>query len=404
MKTDYDVIIVGGGPAGSTCAIYLSKYGYDVLLVDKTKFPRDKACGDGISGKSQSILKELGLFDGLAKIEHKKCDGAIFYSPDGIKIELNRSVGFTSKRAVYDNFLFESARKFATALEGFNITGLIFENNQVVGIKGMDADTKQEMTFKAKVVVGADGANSVVANKNGLNKFESKHRASALRIYYKNVKDLSTKFEVFFFDTMMPGYFWIFPLENNMANVGSGMLVSEMQKRKISLQDMTLKEIQNNPILAERFKDAELVEGSIKGWNLPFGSFHRKLYGNGFVLLGDAGSLIDPFTGEGIGNAMYSAKVAAQVIDEAIKANDYSERILKKYDKLLWKEIGKELKTSYMLQVIGTALLKFKWLRRFLFKKAAKKQSLINAVSAAFLYGDDAKKPSPWTLLKDLIF
>mgnify|MGYP001596390103 CR=1 FL=1 len=101
-----------------------------------------------------------------------------------------------------------------------------------------------------------------------------------------------------------------------------GMSTDVIQKRKANLQELMLNEIKTNPLLTERFKDAQMVEGSLRGWNLPFGSIRRKMYGNGFVLLGDAASLIDPFTGEGIGNGMLSAKVASIVINEAFKKNE----------------------------------------------------------------------------------
>ena len=405
IKHDYDVVIVGAGPAGSTCAIILGRMGYNVLLVDKARFPRDKACGDGVSGKSVAMLKELGLLNQISSIENLKCNGALVYLTTDIKIELTSvaATGYTSKRIIYDNFLFENAKELVDTLEEFTVTDLILEDSKIAGIKGLDSATKKEMEFSTKVVVGADGANSVVANKMGLNKFEPRHRASALRVYYKNLSGISNKLEIYFFDNIMPGYFWIFPLDNNMANVGLGMLVNDMQKNKISLQELMFKEIEANPILREKFRDAQMIEGSLRGWNLPFGSTHRKIYGNGFVLLGDAASLIDPFTGEGIGNAMLSAKVAAQVIDEAFRKGDLSENSFKKYDALLWREIGKELKSSYTLQRIGTFLVKFKWLRNFMFKKAAKKPHLIQAVSASLVYEENQKKASPLKLLKDFI-
>ena len=408
MKENYDVIIVGAGPAGSSCASFLGKYGYDVLLVDKAKFPRDKACGDGISGKSVAMLKELGLLDEILTIEHLKSNGAFVYLSNEIKVELGSvaTPGYDSKRIVYDNFLFENAKKTSDTLEEFVVTNLLFEDIKVSGIKGIDSESKEERTFRAKIVVGADGANSVVASKLKIDKFEPKHRASALRVYYKNIKNLSDKSELYFFDGITPGYFWIFPLDKNMANVGLGMLVNDMQKKKVSLQELMLNELKTNPLLADRFKDAEIVEGSLRGWNLPLGSIRRKIYGNGFVLLGDAASLIDPFTGEGIGNAMLSGKLAAQVIDDALKKGDYSETTLALYDKLLWKEIGNELKTSYTLQVVGNFLVRFKWLRNLLFKRAAKKPALTNAIAASFVYGEnsDKHKTSPFKLLKEFIF
>ena len=86
---------------------------------------------------------------------------------------------------------------------------------------------------------------------------------------------------------------------------------------------------------------------------MPLGSFHRKAHGNGWILLGDAAALIDPFSGEGVGNAMVSARMAGKVLEQAFKANDFSETFLKQYEEDVWKELGPELKTSYQLQRMG---------------------------------------------------
>jgi flavin-dependent dehydrogenase len=163
---------------------------------------------------------------------------------------------------------------------------------------------------------------------------------------------MSDRIEIHLIKTLLPGYFWIFPLPNGEANVGLGMVKRDMQKKKIDLRKAIIKEIEENPLFKERFAGAELI-GSIVGWNLPIASYHRKCYGNGFMLLGDAASLIDPLSGEGVGNAMISGKLAAQVAAEALESKDYSENFLQKYDKMLWDEIGDEIKTSYRVQRLG---------------------------------------------------
>jgi len=173
----------------------------------------------------------------------------------------------------------------------------------------------------------------------------------ALRQYFKNVKGMTTQLEIHYVKEAQPGYFWIFPLEDGNANVGIGMLHDVIKSNKIDLKEL-LKNTLAGETFKDRFKDAEPTEQP-KGWNLPVASKHRKNYGKGFMLLGDAAGLIDPFTGEGIGNALYSAKYAVEIAEKAIKTNNYSEEILKEYDDKLWKRLGSEFAVSTKLQKVG---------------------------------------------------
>ncbi|QQR92906.1 MAG: NAD(P)/FAD-dependent oxidoreductase [Candidatus Iainarchaeum archaeon] len=393
----YDVIIVGGGPGGSTSAMFLAKKGYKVLVLEKQKYPRDKICGDAISGKSVGMLKELGIEKDIEKIDHAKVYGLVFSSPEGKTLEIPFPVkdgegntkprGYVVRRIVMDNFLFQHAKKVADTREQFEVKDLLFdEQGKVIGVKGVDLNTKEEHSFHSKFVIGADGSYSVVANKVNAEKVPEDHLCEATRVYYKNVAGITPNIEIHFVDSVMPGYFWIFPLENGMANVGLGMVRSDRQKKGVNLVKETEKVIMEHPLFKERFKDAEKLT-DIKGWTLPFGSFKRKLHGPGYFLVGDAASLVDPFSGEGVGNAMTSAKFVSEVIDEAVKANDFSEAKLAQYDERLWKEIGPEMQTSYMLQKIG----RHKWLLNLVVGKAVKSKEIRDTISG-MLVNEEARK------------
>jgi flavin-dependent dehydrogenase len=184
----------------------------------------------------------------------------------------------------------------------------------------------------------------------------------------------------------MPGYFWIFPVNENEANVGVGMVMQEMKNRSINLQEAMFKAIQEDRLFCDRFKDAELL-GEVRGWNLPLGSTRRQIHGNGFMLVGDAAGLIDPFSGEGIGNAMVSGKFAAETLAQAFKANDFSKQFLQRYPDRLWAEIWPELKTSYDMQRLG----KFKFLLNFFMSKAAKSPRVRDMISGS-ITNEEAKK------------
>jgi geranylgeranyl reductase family protein len=402
MQNSFDVIVVGAGPGGSTTASYLARSSKSVLLIDKAKFPRDKTCGDALSGKSMKVLRELGLVDEIKKLPHAKIYGVTFSSPSGHVVSIpflnsdpsrDEGVGYCMRRIHTDNMFFNCAKRLgAKVLEQFQVQSLIFENNKVIGVKGLDLNTKEQKEFYAKVVVGADGVNSTVAREvlGEEAKLDPNHSCDAIRCYYSGIKNLTNNIEIHFINSIQPGYFWIFPVEDSIANVGLGLLSSDLNKKiqteKKSLISLFNDVIKNEPVLKDRFLDAKPL-GPITGWRLPFGSKRRKIAGNGWLLVGDAASLVDPFSGEGVGNATTSGKFAAQTIIEAFGINDFSYNTLSKYEKLVWGELGAELQTSYSMQKIG----RFKFLLDRIIYKAATDPKIKEFISNS-LASEETKK------------
>lgn len=368
---NFDVIVVGGGPGGSTAAAFLAqKYNKKVLLLEKEQFPRDKPCGDAISGKSMSVLSDLGIKNKVESTNPFMTHGVILSSPNGTVLDIpfkskdpNRSsYGYVCKRFVYDNILFQYAKSLSnvTTIEKFHVNDLIFDGNQLIGVKGKDIASGKEREFHAKVVVGADGANGFVANKLGVGGLNERHSVVSIRAYYDGVEGMKPAIEIHFVDSLIPGYFWIFPVSKTEANIGVGMITADMKKKRVNLQKAMFDIIENNKLLAPRFKNAKMVS-EIKGWNLPLGSKIRKCSGNGYLLIGDAASLIDPFSGEGIGNAMYSGRLAARIINNAFENNDFTEATLGEYEKKLHEELDYELGISYKLQKLGQHKFLLNW-------------------------------------------
>jgi len=390
----FDVIVVGSGPSGSVAAMYLAReLGKErVLVVDKASFPRDKICGDAQGRKAAAIMKELGIYEGYVQLPGQKIYGITLSSPNGTTVHLDvasrsePAPGYVHKRMIFDNFLAKNAKERAT-FRVFNVTDLIIEDSTVRGIIGTNERGEKE-EIRAKIVLAADGANSIVAQKFGMNKNPPEHFIVATRQYYKGVTGLTDRIEIHMVKSLIPGYFWIFPLPNGEANVGLGMIVKDMQSKKVNLKEATLREIKENPLFKDRFKDAQPLE-DVKGWNLPVASYHRKCYGNGFLLLGDAASLIDPLSGEGIGNAMISGKIAAQVSAEALEEKDFTEGFMKKYDEQLWDSIGQEIKANYRLQVIGK---KFPFMIDRLLVKASKDEAFRRKVEQLLPYTGGRKE------------
>ncbi len=402
MSPLYDAIIVGAGPAGSTCALYAARAGLNVLLLDKSQFPRDKICGDAISGKSVNYLEELGLIDKLQLSPQVAVEAILFSAPNGTKITVpflprdNTAIppGFACRRLVFDDILFQQAKKEVTTIEKFKVTNLIKKGEAVAGISGINS-AGVEQCLSAKVIVGADGYNSIISRKTGFYEHASQHWVVATRAYYRGVSQMTNAIEIHFVKDVLPGYFWIFPLDDGMVNVGIGMLHHELKKQSISLRQAHLAAIES-PYFRERFKNAVLL-GNISGWNLPVGSMKRRVCGDGFLLLGDAAGLIDPFSGEGIGNAMCSGKIAAEVLVHTCRGNDFSAARLRQYERKLWSELGAELKTSTMLQKLG----KYQPLLNLVVGKAAKDKQVRTLISE-MMAGVTTRNVllNPWTYLR----
>ena len=402
VERTFDVVVSGGGPGGSATAAFLARQGLSVALLDKANFPRDKACGDAISGKSVRVLQQLGIVDWVESEPHVVANGVRFSSPAGDEVVIpfpsdpGVHPGYVSRRMVFDNVVFQAARKAgATVFEGCEVTEVLLEDGHAVGVRTKDGDV-----FRAKVVVGADGALSPVARGVGAYDRDPRHWVASIRVYYEGVAGLDDNIEIHFSDPILPGYFWIFPLDNGMANVGVGMLESEIKANGRDMKRDLEHFIREHPRFAPRFKDARVVEKSQRGWILPLGSKHRPIHGDGWVLVGDAASLIDPFSGEGIGNAMVSGRLAAATITKALAARDTGAAALAPYEAAVRAELDRELMMSYKLQKLG----RHTWLLNFVLRRAAKKPQVRDIISQ--MLADREKKEefgSVWFYIKLLL-
>lgn len=377
-KITTQVAIVGAGPAGTTCALHLANKGIKSVLIDKSSFPRDKICGDAISGNSVFEIEKLGLeFPSLFNAFNEKLPtgGITFVAPSGQPLTLQlkkvRSgfshAGYVSKRFDFDNFLMDQCKQ--------NPMILVLENSTITEVKeetnGLELIT-HDKKINAELIVGADGAHSVIAKL--ANRSNNKEHVSAgLRQYWTNVTgfDALNSIELHFIKDALPGYFWIFPLPNNMANVGIGIKSSVVSKKKLNLKNLLHEIITTHPTIAPRFKNATPNEEP-KGFGLPLGSVKVKVSGNRFILAGDAASLIDPFTGEGIGNAMTSGRIAADHIEKCVEAQSFDSVFNTMYDQALYKKLHPDLTTSYQLQ----KMVNRAWLFNWIVKKANKNRHI----------------------------
>ncbi len=381
----YDLIIVGGGPAGSTAALYAARHGLSVLLLDKSRFPRDKICGDAVGGHAVAILRDLQLDEALVELPCRRFRKLVLGSAKHVRAEIDLDgarkrdfvSGYVVRRQVFDAFLFERARAVAMkCLEEFAVDDVVCENGLVCGVLGQEGLSGVRREFRGRIVVGSDGYRSVVARKVGSYAVDPAHSSVAVRRYYRNVAGLSDAIELHYLSVVNPGYFWIFPLPDGVANVGVIMLSSAMKKKHVNLVD-TLDCIIHDSVFAARFADALPLEKPL-GWHLPVGSIHRPCCGPGYLLAGDAAGLADPWNGEGIANAMYSGRIAAEESAAALRRCDVSAGSLASYDDRLWGGIGEALGISTKLQRIG----RIKPLLNFTIRKAAQSQDVSDMLCA----------------------
>jgi geranylgeranyl reductase family protein len=361
MQLTTDACIIGAGPGGAATALKLSYMGIPSVLLDKASFPRDKVCGDAISGKVTTLLNRLDP-DILKRFNASPVQsdvwGIQFVSPNNRALNIPfrpnyvrnaaEAPGYVTKRMDFDHFLVKEVERRD------NIR--FFDKTEIVTFKrietGWFVSTKSgDLTVNCRMLIVANGAYSAFSRKEaGLEK-DNKHYAAAVRAYYRNVKalDKDNFIELHFIKSITPGYFWIFPLPNGEAKVGLGLRSDILKRRTVNLRKEMLQLLETHPVLKERFKGAELV-GDIKGFGLPLGSKRRAISGDHYMLVGDAGHLVDPLTGEGIGNAFYSGFIAAEQLEQCLKANDFSAAFLKAYDKRVDRVLGSEMRLSYRLQ------------------------------------------------------
>jgi geranylgeranyl reductase family protein len=394
----FDVIVVGGGPGGSSAAYFHSKAGRKVALFDQAQFPRDKICGDGVTGKSLGVLHEMGLGDEIAQVKQIDCSSCLISSPGGVELTIpihspeDPMTAFCVEREIFDEKVFRRAASSVEANGGSvirkKVKQVVHEGGRIVGVE----DSNGSLFYASELVIGAGGYNCPVSRfilkEANVPQQDKGHYSAAVREYWAGISSPSGALEIHFLEGIQPGYFWIFPVGKDKYNIGLGMLLKDMDKQKVKLNTMLDWVVKESP-LAERFSGAERIGSTRKGWLLPLGGkMIRKAHYPGAVLVGDAASLVDPFTGEGIGNALVSGKLSAE-----LQGPEYQTK--------LTSLIGDELANSARLQ----RMLKRPWLVNWFFKKAAKKQELQDILTDMLHNKEQQRKfKSKFFWLKALFF
>ena len=347
-QTDTDILIAGAGPAGASLAVNLCRMGYHVTLIDSKTFPRDKICGDFIGPVALQELEALGI--DLPSQDGCRIDGAAVFldgrqlieqplpSADGLP-----AFGKVIPRLVLDEKIFRAAVSAgASILENCRLVDFTIGPSHAEAVCSHDG---RRMKITAKMIVGADGGNSTVARLFHGFRHPPESRILAVRAYYKGVGGPSNRADLFFSSKSFPGYCWLFPSGEGMANVGVGMIMKTLPKGEHHLRDMLTELIDTDPSLHDRMKEASLA-GNIEAWPLPVFNPALRCAGDRLLLTGDAGGLVNALNGEGIQYALLSGRWASGTIKHALESNDFGKAVLGGFRKRVDREIGYDLALS----------------------------------------------------------
>jgi len=324
----FDIIVVGGGPAGLTSAYQLNKYGFNVLLVDKNNFPRPKLCAGLLTKKTRKLINNIFS----VTTEDLKQKEVVDFCSDYYQIYFKDKLIYETKmkdafyyvhRRVYDNYLFNLVKNSGVEIkEGTEVVDIDLFNSKIITKKGKE--------IKAGYIIGADGANSVIRRKLltkrddiKLDDFKKNMAVSLEAVVPRSELKLDFDHPILYYGILNWGYGWIFPRKDFLVVGIAGLKKSNNNFKDIFMEYLDLIGIKNKDI-------------DYSGWQLPYGNFLKEPFYNNTLLVGDAAGLVEPLTGEGIYYAHHSGLLAAKAIN---KAENYNRNLISTYKRSLDEEI-----------------------------------------------------------------
>lgn len=335
----YDVIIVGGGPAGSITALCIARKGYRVLLIDKSDFPRDKSCGDGLTRTASRLLHELGLHENFK--DYQKIGGVRVLVQDEGERNFNYpgyladpAYGLVVPRIQLDHILHQRALEAGAEFKARSAFSKLLYDTAGRQVTGIRIATGEE--FFADVVIGADGAASKIAYQASLASTPRNKLGFGIRGYFENIQGLTDKLEIHLpiLDSsnkyVLPSYGWVFPMGDGKANIGVGLIEKTETDNIQSVMDMFVEKLKRTD---SRF-ETMTAKGKLFGAPMRFDFKPGNTFAPGLMLAGDAAGMISPFTGEGIGYAIETGVLASEIyIEEKRYGRNFSD--LSGYGRLL---------------------------------------------------------------------
>jgi flavin-dependent dehydrogenase len=337
-----DVLVIGGGPAGSTAATLLVERGYEVVLLEKEQHPRFHI-GESLLPANLPIFARLGVLDEVKAIGMQKW-GAEFISPwDGRHQTFEFAEGWNKalpfayqvRRSQLDEILFRrAARVGAQAIEGCRVREVEFPKEGTgVLVHATCADGRAE-SWQARFLVDASGRDTFLGNRLGAKQRNSKHSSAALYGHFTGARRYTDKhagdISIYWFEH---GWFWFIPLADGTTSVGAVVWPYYTKTRAVPVREFFLATIALCAPLAERLKDAQLVADVTATGNYSYAC--ERAYGTNYLLLGDAYTFIDPMFSSGVMLAMNSAVFGADAIDECLRNPVRAHKALQRFERVM---------------------------------------------------------------------
>ncbi|MCU1689375.1 MAG: FAD-dependent oxidoreductase [Jatrophihabitantaceae bacterium] len=353
-----DVVVVGAGPGGASAAYWLAASGLDVALLEKTEFPREKVCGDGLTPRGTRALVAMGIdVSEEAGWLHNKglrvMGGGMRLHLDWPELTSFPAYGLVRPRADLDNLLaMQAVRAGAHLRERTTVNGPILDREgNVCGVNAIEGPDKVPVVYRAPIVVSADGVAGRLALAMGLQRDDSRPMGVAVRRYYTSPAKTHDNYLESWLELwdgppgadtskLLPGYGWIFGMGDGTVNAGLGVLNSSKAYQRTNYKGLLSSWLDNTP--EEWGLREENAIGQTQGAGLPMGFNRVPHYTRGLVLVGDSGGTVNPFNGEGIPYAMESGQFAAQAIIQALARPEGSAReaALRSYPQAMADEWG----------------------------------------------------------------
>ena len=350
----YDIPIIGAGPAASIAASILAQAHFQVILFDRAAFPRDKPCGDLVSPEAVDILREVGASDRFDQHDFFPIHTARIVSTRKQAVELRFGrAGYTAPRVAFDELLRQHAIASGVTFCRLDITAPLLKDGHVIGVRGRQVDGKPTTSeILARLTIVANGSSSSIGRTLGLDKPLQRHIGVAIRAYLE-MSELEHVIEGYLLAECVPGYAWIFPINEHMANVGLGTRADVLKKKQLSLAQ-GLHHFLSSPGILARIPTPDHLSQA-KTWMLRYGSHPMPRVYPGAIFVGDAGSFVNPLTGDGIYPAMLTARLAAQVAISSLESQTVTSSMLAEFERL-WKQVlAWPMRRDYFLQRLQEA-------------------------------------------------
>lgn len=323
-----DVLVIGAGPSGCAAGIVLARAGVDVCVVDRARFPRDKTCGDALSNKAVALIRELGAGPRLDAEPHALVRRAAAVFPGNLRVARDYAEpGWIVPRLSLDDTLRDALERSGARLQqGVQVRAIELGERELDRVPHVVVG--EGLRWRAPIVIAADGPSSVAWPALGLSKPKGRALAMASTAYYEGIAypDGPELADHYFEHDLPAGYGWVFPAVEGLANVGVYQRDDAYRRCEHRLPALLDRFVARHP---ERFAGARQV-GPVRSWPLPIGN-RGPFAARGLLLVGDAGGFVDPLSGEGIWQALFTGMAAGKVAIEAALRGHLSDALADEY-------------------------------------------------------------------------